>query len=183
MNGGWGHYLMDFKTADVRTALYLVTGAPGAGKSTTVEALLGLESPFVFFDIDWLAAPASALYGEDIRFAPESWSFYGELWFSVLHATFQNGLTPVLFTPSDPSDYKGKALPDWCSGLEWLLLDCADNIRLERLHARGWQGVRLTEAFQDAALMRELIPRRVDTGGLDSYEVAEQVLTWLRRPS
>ena len=97
--------------------LHVVTGAPGAGKSTTVEALLTLESAFVFFDIDWLAAPASALYGRDIRFAPESWGPYGELWFSVLHAAFQNGQTPVLFTPADPSDYEG-ALPEWCGGLE-----------------------------------------------------------------
>ncbi len=162
-----------------RRTLYLVAGAPGAGKSVATEALLGLESPFVFLDIDWLVAPASALYGQDIRFSPESWSPYGELWFSVLHAVYQNGLTPVLFTPSDPSDYD-EALPDWCGGLEWLLLDCADDVRLERLHGRGWQGERLAEAFQDAALMRQLIPRRVDTGILNPYEVAGQVLVWLK---
>jgi len=93
-------------------SLYLVAGAPGAGKSTTVEALLRVDSAFVFFDIDWLAAPASALFGHDIRFAPESWKPYGELWFSVLHAVVQNGRVPVLFTPGDPSDYEGKELPN-----------------------------------------------------------------------
>ena len=120
--------------------LYLVTGAPGAGKSTTVEALLGLESPFTFFDLDWLAAPASALYGQDIRFAPERWAFYGDLWWSVLTAAVKNAHTPVLFTPADPDDYKNKALPEWCGGLEWLLLDCEDGVRLERLRQRGWSG-------------------------------------------
>ena len=163
--------------------LHLVTGAPGAGKSTTVEALLTLKSALVFFDIDWLAAPASALYGRDIRFAPESWEPYGELWFSVLHAAFQNGQTPVLFTPADPSDYKEKTLPEWCGGLEWLLLDCADSVRLERLQLRGWSGERLREAFQDAAVLRKLVLRRVDTGNLSPDKVAEQVLRWLDKTS
>ncbi len=162
--------------------LHLVTGAPGAGKSTTVETLLRLKSPFVFFDIDWLAAPASALYGQDIRFAPESWEPYGELWFSLLHAIFRNNQIPVLFTPADPSDYAKKVLPDWCEGLEWLLLDCADNVRLERLQRRGWQGKRLEEAFQDADVLRKMIARRVDTG-MTPDEVAEQVLTWLKETS
>ena len=158
--------------------LFLVTGAPGAGKSTTVEVLLRLESPFVFFDIDWLAAPASALYGQDVRFAPESWKPYGELWFSVLYAVLQNGRTPVLFTPGDPRDYTAP-LPDWCGGLEWLLLDCADEVRRERLQPRGWRGARLEEAFHDATSVRELISRRLDTGELTPREVAGQVLTWL----
>ena len=162
--------------------LHLVTGAPGAGKSTTVKALLGLGSPFIFFDIDWLAAPASALYGRDIRFAPESWGSYGELWFSVLHAVFQNGQTPVLFTPADPSDYGG-ALPEWCGGLEWLLLDCDDDVRLERLRQRGWSGARLREAVQDAAVLRKLVLRRSDTGNLSPDKVAEQVLRWLKETS
>ena len=163
--------------------LHLVTGAPGAGKSTAVKALLELESPFVFFDIDWLAAPASALYGQDIRFALESWTFYGDLWWAVLDAAVKNGHIPVLFTPADPSDYKEKTLPEWCGGLEWLLLDCDDDVRLERLRQRGWSGARLREAVQDAAVLRKLVLRRVDTGNLSPDKVAEQVLRWLNKTS
>ena len=163
-----------------KLSLYLVAGAPGAGKSTTVEALLRCGSAFVFFDSDWLAAPASALFGQDIRFAPESWEPYGELWFSVLHAVHQNGRVPVLFTPGDPSDYDGKELPNWCGRLEWLLLDCDDDTRLERLRRRGWNEARVEEAFQDAAALRLMVSRHVDTGKLRPDEVAEQVLVWLR---
>ncbi len=163
--------------------LYSVTGAPGAGKSTTVEVLLGLESPFTFFDLDELAAPASALYGQDIRFAPESWEPYGELWWGVLTAAVKNGHIPVLFTPADPGDYEKSVLPEWCGGLEWLLLDCADNVRLERLQRRGWSGKRLEEAFQDADMLRKTVARRVDTGKLTPDEVAEQVLLWLTETS
>lgn len=163
--------------------LYFVTGAPGAGKSTTVEALLAFGSAFVFFDSDWLAAPASALYGQDIRFQPASWQPYGELWFSVLHALFQNGRVPVLFTPGDPGDYKRNALPNWCSGLEWLLLDCDDDTRLARLQRRGWEEARSGEALQDAAVLRALVSRRIDTGKLSPEEVAERVLVWLKETS
>ena len=167
----------------IKPVLYLVAGAPGSGKSTTVEVLLALESPFVFFDLDWLAAPASALYGEDIRFVPESWKPYGELWFGVLYATCQNGLIPVLFTPGDPSDYEKETLPSWCGGLEWLLLDCDDDVRLKRLQQREWSGARLSETFQDAAMLRELIMRYVDTGKSNPNEVAEEVLKWLKEMS
>lgn len=163
--------------------LYLVTGAPGAGKSTTVEALLTLESAFIFLDIDWLAAAASALYGQDIRFAPESWKPYGELWFSVLHTVYQNGRVPVLFTPGDPSDYEREELPSWCGRLEWLLLDCDDDTRLERLRRRGWNEARVEEAFQDAAALRLMVSRCIDTGQLNPNEVAEQVLRWLSEVS
>ena len=117
--------------------LLFVAGAPGSGKSTVVTKLLEKPSPFVVFDIDWLAEPASRLVGRDIRFAPETWEPYGELWFGVLHAVLQNGLTPVLFTPADPSDFAGKPLPAWCAGLRWLLLDCDDETRRARLQGRG----------------------------------------------
>ncbi len=52
--------------------LYLVTGAPGAGKSTTVEAMLRLNSEILVFDMDWLLDAASRLAGQDIRFAPQN---------------------------------------------------------------------------------------------------------------
>lgn len=157
-----------------------MTGAPGSGKSTVVAKLLERSAPFVFLDIDWLADPASRLVGRDIRFAPETWEAYGELWFGVLYAVFQNGLTPVLFTPGDPSDFAGRPLPAWCAGLRWLLLDCGDEVRRVRLRARGWTGARLEEALEDARALREGVAERVDTGVLNPDEVAERVLGWLR---
>ncbi len=160
--------------------LYFVAGVPGSGKTTVVKKLLEEGSGFVFFDIDWLADPVSALVGRDIRFAPETWPAYGEVWFSVLHAVIKNGLTPVLLTPADPSDFASGPLPDWCAGISWLLLDCDDETRLERLRRRGWEEERLQDALHDARVLRALVSQRVDTGSLAPAEVAALVLTWLR---
>lgn len=162
-----------------RHTLYFVSGAPGSGKTTVVEKLLEKPSAFVFFDIDWLADPASALVGQNIRFAPETWSAYGDVWLGVLHAVIKNGLTPVLLTPADPSDFASRALPDWCAGISWLLLDCNDKTRLERLRRSGWEEERLQDALQDAATMRPLILDHVDTGASSPDEVALSILGWL----
>ena len=59
--------------------LLFVTGAPGAGKSTTLDALLKIDSEYIAFDIDWLIESASALVEKDIRFDPGTWKPYGVL--------------------------------------------------------------------------------------------------------
>lgn len=158
-----------------------MTGAPGSGKTTVTRTLLEGTAPYVLFDIDWLADPVSQLVGKDIRFAPETWGAYGEVWFAVLYAVLQNGLTPVLFTPADPDDFAEKPLPGWCRGLEWLLLDCDDETRRARLRARGWSGARLDEAMGDARALRQQVPTRLDTGKATPGETAVQVLAWLER--
>jgi broad-specificity NMP kinase len=63
----------------MKYVLHIVTGAPGAGKSTTLAAFLRLKSEYVAFDIDWLAQPASRLAGKDILFDPSTWKPYGEV--------------------------------------------------------------------------------------------------------
>lgn len=162
--------------------LYFVAGAPGSGKTTVVERLLERRSAFIFFDIDWLADSASGLVGRDIRFAPEAWPAYGEVWFSVLQAVFANNLTPVLFTPADPSDFAVQALPAWCAGITWLLLDCDDQTRVARLQQRvAWDEKRVEEALQDARALRASVAKRVDTGSQSPEDVASAVLEWLSK--
>lgn len=138
-------------------------------------------APYVFFDIDWLADPASGPAGRDIRFAPETWDAYGELWFGVLYGVLRNHLTFALFTPADPGDFAGKPLPGWRRGLEWLLRGCDDETRRARLQARGWTGARLDEAMGDARALRQQVPARIDTGKATPGETAAQVLLWLDR--
>src|SRR5438093_5658758 len=94
--------------------LLFVTGAPGAGKSAVVKALIagrvarrqtaapgGADSVLVF-DADWLLEPASALAGRDLTVASALWPQYRGLWLRVLEMVARNGTSAALFTPMDP---------------------------------------------------------------------------------
>ena len=133
------------------TTLLVVTGAPGAGKTTTVETLLQLEHEFVVLDIDWLIGTASKLAGKDIHFAPETWAPYGELWLDVLGSHVRNGQQPIFFTPTDQAGIKALEVAEWCTGTRACLLDCADEVRRTRLDAREWPASRIEEAMVDIA--------------------------------
>ena len=87
------------------STLHIVTGAPGAGKSTALTAFLGLQSDYVAFDMDWLTVPGSDLAGKDIIFDQTTWKPYNALWFEVLHSIHKNGKIAVFFAPTSPQDY------------------------------------------------------------------------------
>ena len=55
----------------------------------------------------------------------------------------------MLFAPFDGRDVASSGLPTWCDGVDWLLLDYADDVRTGRLAARGWGGDRIREALDD----------------------------------
>jgi len=162
--------------------LCIVTGAPGSGKSTTLKTFLELHSNYIAFDIDWLAEAASDLAEKDIYSDPSTWTPYASLWFEVLHSIYKNGQTPVFFTPNDPQDIEQYGQPAWCSDIKWLLLDCDDQIRRERLvHRPDWTEVMIAEAFADARVLRQAIHLQVDTGLLSPKAIATKILDWLEQ--
>jgi len=165
----------------MRHTLHFVTGAPGAGKSTTVQAFAAFGTEYVAFDIDWLADTASVVLGKSIYTDASTWEPYSLLWFTVLKMIVMNGKTPVFFTPNDPSDIEKVGLPDWCSGVEWLLLDCDDAVRRSRLGRRAqWTDDMIDEAVADARELRGWIGRKIATDQRPPNEVAAAVLAWLK---
>ena len=137
---------------------------------------------YIAFDMDWLLTPASALAGRDIRVEESAWPSYNALWLEVLRAVHDNNRIAVLFGPVDASDLPISILPDWCGGIEWLLLDCPDAVRRARLAGRaGWTGAMIEEAEEDARILRETIPDRIDTQEHAPGAVADLILEWLDR--
>lgn len=162
--------------------VYIVTGAPGAGKTTALEALLRCTNPYVAFDIDWLTIPASDLARSDIIFDPTIWPAYNAVWFEILHAMHMNGKVPIFFAPIDRQDLATYGQPAWCERVEWLLLDCDDVLRQRRLIRRvGWTTAMITEALTDAHALRTQVSNRIDTGVHTPDEVAKAILQWVER--
>ena len=156
-----------------------MTGAPGAGKSATLVELLGRRTDYLFFDVDWLADAGSRLSGRSIYEDASTWPAYRALWLDVLAGVARNGRQPVWFGPWNAADLaETNAADRW--QVEWLLLDCADDVRRTRLRRRpGWTAAMEDEAVEDAAQLRAEITVRVDTGTRTVGEVADAVLGWL----
>jgi broad-specificity NMP kinase len=79
----------------------------------------------------------------------------------------------VLFlSPDVPEDLGGATA--------WLLLDCDDEVRTERLRARGWSDEKIADALEDARRYRTLFDAVVRTDDARLGVVAERILAWTR---
>lgn len=159
--------------------LSIVTGAPGAGKSTTVAALLRLRREYLVFDADWLLPDLSAVTGRVIAEAEELWPPYRRLWLTIARVIAQNGRQTILFIPLEPGELATASPEDRRGNVRWCLLDCDDATRRDRLLARGWDDAAIAEASHDAAVLRTQIPYVVDTGRMAVAAVAADLDRWL----
>jgi hypothetical protein len=99
-----------------------------------------------------------------------------------MHAITRNGRVPVLFAAIDRHDVADLGPLEWCDGIDWLLLDCGDAVRRERLARRaGWTAAMVDEALADAVALRAAIDDRIDTGRHPPHEVAARIVAWLDR--
>jgi hypothetical protein len=159
--------------------LFVVTGAPGAGKSTVLPELLRLrltpgagERRLVVMDMDELLDPDGRILGIDIAHssAAANWPAYNALWLRITELVRRSGSPMLLLTPGVPSQ-----LPEG----RWLHLDCPDAVRRKRLAARGWSDGQITDALADAAELRKLVPRSVAGDGTPE-ESAQKILAWIK---
>lgn len=151
----------------------IVTGAPGAGKTATVQALLNGHVDTIVFDIDWLADSASELAQRSIYRDASTWNAYPKLWLDILQSISINHKQALLFAPMSEKDIEG--LIDKTT-INWLLLDCSYDERIPRLEQRHWSQDKIQEALSDTKELRQDIPNVIDTSNQTPKEVAKQVI-------
>jgi broad-specificity NMP kinase len=154
------------------TRLYVVTGAPGAGKSTVIPELVRLHSGnLVVMDMDELLDDDGKVLGIDIAdsSAAANWPAYNALWLRITELVRRSGTPMLLLSPLVPRE-----LPEG----RWLHLDCPDSVRRERLAERGWSEEHIAEAIADAVEIRKLVPRSV-AGDSTPEESARRILAWV----
>jgi hypothetical protein len=153
--------------------LFVVTGAPGAGKSTVVPELVRLSpGNLVVMDMDELLDDDGRLLGISIASptAAPIWPAYNALWLRITELIRRSGIPVLLLSPLLPTE-----LPEG----RWLHLDCPDAVRRKRLAARGWLQDQIDDALADAAELRKHVPRSV-RGDLSPEHVARSILDWIR---
>jgi len=169
-----------------RYPINIVSGVPGTGKTSTVNACLDATIPFVALDIDWLLDSANGLISIDnnidIRFASRTWPAYNALWLEVMSTHLRNGNIPVLFAPLTPVDIS--QLPDWCESINWLYLDCPDEELVRRLQLRKWSTTAIQGVLGDAERLRVLAnteahPTMMDTNKLSTADLVKAISQWV----
>jgi hypothetical protein len=153
--------------------LFVVTGAPGAGKTTVVPELVRLNpGGLVVMDMDELLDDHGRLLGIDIASptAAPIWPAYNALWLRITELIRRSGIAVLLLTPGLPAE-----LPEG----RWLHLDCPDDVRRKRLAVRGWREAEIEEALADAAEIRKHVPRSV-RGDVAPERSAKKILEWVR---
>ena len=141
----------------LRVVITMVLVAPGSGKTTIIPILTGLLPGYAVLDWDAFMAPAAALAGREIRSSPATWAACRQLVRLVVEQIAH--LPVVLLGVSTPAELEGWPVSNW------VLLDCTDQERRQRLSARG-HPEEIEVAMNDAREYRCLGLPVVDTTGL-----------------
>ncbi|WP_157181614.1 AAA family ATPase [Actinopolymorpha alba] len=167
------------KSRPTSVPLYLVTGAPGVGKTTLLPDLVRLGQGLVVIDQDELLE-GGAILGVPIAHpeAAPNWPAYNRMWDRILRIVRRAG-HPVLLLGPTPSPEELATNADPAGPVHWALLDCTDQLRRARLQTRGWPAEWIEDAVLDAAQTREFFPTVITTDDEDSEAIARRVLGWV----
>ncbi|MEV0344538.1 AAA family ATPase [Nonomuraea sp. NPDC050680] len=160
--------------------LYLLAGAPAAGKTTLLPYLLRAADGLVVMDMDELLEDG-ALLGVTIADprAALVWPAYDRLWARIVTMVRRAGHPVLLLCPvPDPPELAPAGR--WDDPAHWAVLDCPDEVRLDRLRARGYAREWIEDAMADAAQARALIPMVFAEEGEDVADLAARILLWAR---
>ncbi|WNI27659.1 AAA family ATPase [Streptomyces sp. ITFR-6] len=160
--------------------LYIVTGAPGAGKSSLLPHLAAY--PFGTVDFDELLEHDGSLLDINITSpaANSMWPAYNRLWVKIAVMMLRAGGDVLILCPLTPAEWASASAeisnPPPAS---WAHLDCADEDRRTRLAARGWMPDQIEEALKDAEELRSAVSREFTTTGRSPTETATALGLWV----
>lgn len=147
--------------------LFVVTGASGSGKTAVVAPLARrLQGRCVTFDVDMLMDGVHPL--SERR------------WLAVAHCVAQSGLPTVLLGPFLPGRLDELAARCWVSDVHVLVLDCPDEVRRARIHARPpWRSRDVEEQVEFGQWLRRNIADVIDTSSGSPEDTAAAVASWV----
>jgi hypothetical protein len=157
--------------------LFVVTGASAAGKTTVLPHLVPrLAGRCLVFDVDWLIDPLGrAAHGGEI-----DWASFRDAWLYVAHAVAQNGLPTLLLGPLIPEHLEGLPGRSGVGEIHYLVLDCPDDLRRQRIEARPrWRGRDIRAQTEFGRWLRENLAPVIDTSTQSPAEVASEVAAWV----
>jgi hypothetical protein len=162
----------------VTRPLFVVTGASGSGKSTIFPELLGcLAGRCVVFDVDWLIDP----FGRAAKDGDIDWAAFRDAWLHVSHGVAQNGLPTLLLGPFIPEHLEGLPGRSGVSEIHYLVLDCPDDERRQRIEARPrWRGRDIRAQTEFGRWLRKNLAPVIDTSTQSPAEVALEVAAWVQ---
>jgi hypothetical protein len=160
--------------AHADAVLYVLAGAPGAGKTAAVGPLRQVLGGVVVLDMDEFLEPAGVLAGADLHVAAEHWPAYGELCQRLVGAVVASGVDCLLLTPLEPDEVGPRF-----AGARWAVLDCADGMRRQRLARRPMDPAGIEDALRDAAWLRTLGLPVLSSAGTVA-DTGRAVADWVR---
>jgi len=131
------------------------------------------------FDVDWLLDASGALAGA-ATIGEIPWAAFDQAWLAVAHGVAQCGLPTLLLGPLTPDRLEANVGRKWVAAIHALVLDCPDEILLQRIEARpGWRARETTQQIRFGSWLRENIADRVDTSLCPPDEAARAVADWV----
>ena len=160
-------------------ALFLVSGAPGSGKTTLISHLVRISAHIVAMDMDELLEDGRIL-GMPIA-TPESapaWTEYNRLWVRITALIRRSGIPVLLLGPLHPAEAALAGADAQDPQVHWALLDCSAAEQAKRLAARGWTQTQIEAAIDDSARGRAAITTVFRTDQAPAEKIARDLLDW-----
>jgi predicted kinase len=159
--------------------LFIVTGASGSGKTAVFAPLARrLQGRCVTFDADLLMDAAGALSGSQ----PINWPALRDAWLAVAHGIAQSGMPTVLLAPFIPGHLQELPARRWIADIQFIVLDCPDELRRARISARPpWRSRDIDEQVEFGQWLRRNITDRVDTSSGTPQDTAAAIAAWIDR--